>query len=303
MLLTDPKQLETWTNYLSSIVGFTGNPDIINGFSWTNVSTLTVEQYLALLDTAEAAFTSFNWSFLSAQLPFFRSILEGNGLPASVINQALGLIEDFIAGDLSLITDGFDTVRAYLGGFAPSTGLVEALSGAPEEIGIRVDGNGTDENIVGTAFDDRLFGNGGKDKIDAQNGADIVNGGNGNDRLFGGGGKDKMNGGGGRDVIKGGNANDTIKGGGGNDKIFGDTGADKLFGGRGADDFIFKIGDGRDVIKDFTVGKDQIDMAGVTIEDITISKKGADVLLTYEDIIVLVEDVTKAEMNDADNFL
>lgn len=61
---------------------------------------------------------------------------------------------------------------------------------------------------------------------------------------------------------------DTIRGNGGDDTITGGTGSDRLYGGEGADAFIFDDGDskrgagnsGRDVIFDFVVGEDTLDL-------------------------------------------
>ncbi|MBR3049978.1 MAG: calcium-binding protein, partial [Selenomonadaceae bacterium] len=58
----------------------------------------------------------------------------------------------------------------------------------------------------------------------------------------------------GADLIKGGNGNDTIDGGKNNDKIYGGAGDDSLWGGEGDDIFLYRDGDGNDVIADFELG-------------------------------------------------
>ncbi|MBE8951012.1 MAG: calcium-binding protein, partial [Quinella sp. 3Q1] len=58
----------------------------------------------------------------------------------------------------------------------------------------------------------------------------------------------------GADLIKGGNGNDTIDGGKNNDKIYGGAGDDSLWGGEGEDIFLYRDGDGNDVIADFELG-------------------------------------------------
>ncbi|GGA07523.1 calcium-binding protein [Neptunicoccus cionae] len=312
MLLTDTTDLESWADYISSLVAITGSPDLTKGFDWSSISKMTVGTYLDLLDTVETALEAFDWSFYASLLPTIRTQLSAAGLGASEIDAAIGFLEDFISGDLSLITEGFDTVREALAGYAPGDDLIEALAGGPISGGIRLDGDGGKDEFTGTASDDYLSGAGGNDKLLGLGGKDDLFGGGGSDKLRGGAGKDKLEGGNGKDNLQGGSGNDTLKGGGGadvlkggggKDKIIGGAGNDKLWGNRGADDFIFKSGDDRDVIKDFNVGQDEIDLAGASVDDISFIKKGDDVLLRYDDIKVLVENVTRAEMMDDDNFI
>ena len=312
MLLTDTKDFESWAEYISGLVAFTGNPDLINGFDWTSISKMTVGTYLDLLDTVETALDAFDWSFVTTLIPMIRSHMSAAGVSAAEIDAAVGVLDDFISGDTSLISEGFDFVREALAGYSDETDLITALSGDPVDSGIRLDGDGGKDEFTGTAFDDYLSGAGGNDKLLGLGGKDGLYGGGGSDKLRGGAGKDKLDGGNGKDNLQGGSGNDTLKGGGGadvlkggggKDKIIGGAGNDKLWGNRGADDFVFKSGDGKDTIKDFKVGQDEIDLAGASVDDITFVKKGEDVLLRYDDIKVLVENVTRAEMMDDDNFI
>lgn len=312
MLLTNPKDLESWAAYVSSLVSFSGNTDLINGFNWTNISKMTVGNYLTLLDSVETALGSFDWSFIANILPTIRTQMSSLGLGTAEINAAIGVLEEFITGDLSLITEGFDVIREHLAGFGPGTDLITALSGDPVDSGIRLDGDNSAETLTGTAFDDYLSGGGGNDKLLALagddrvlggNGNDILRAGAGNDTLDGGGGRDKVEGGSGNDLLKGGADVDVLKGGGGRDKIIGGGGNDKLWGNKGADIFVFKAGDGKDTIKDFQLGQDRINMAGADMDEIKFIKKGGDVLLSYDDIKILVEDVTRSDMMDDGNFI
>jgi T1SS-143 domain-containing protein len=69
---------------------------------------------------------------------------------------------------------------------------------------------------------------------------------------------------GGNDTLDGGAGNDTIFGQEGNDVITGGAGNDVLYGGTGEDVFMYNAGDnGVDVIKDFTVGEDVLDISGM----------------------------------------
>ena len=129
-----------------------------------------------------------------------------------------------------------------------------------------IGGNGHD-TLVGSTGRDRLAGGGGNDVLRGQGGNDVLNGGGGDDRLNGGSGADRLigksgddrlSGGGGNDVLRGGAGDDVLRGGGGRDRIIGGAGNDTLIGGAGADTFVFKEGDGADVVRDFNAGQDRL---------------------------------------------
>jgi Ca2+-binding RTX toxin-like protein len=111
-----------------------------------------------------------------------------------------------------------------------------------------------------------LFGGTGNDYINGGDGADRLSGGNGADILFGGAGADVLNGDGGDDTLYGGSGNDSLFGGNGSDFLSGGLGNDQLTGGNGADTFLFRQGDGRDTILDYSRSQGdriQIDMNGI----------------------------------------
>lgn len=161
-----------------------------------------------------------------------------------------------------------------------------------------IGGDGADL-IHGRAGNDNLSGNEGDDKLVGSQGNDFIDGGSGNDEIYGGDGADFILGGDGDDFICGGTdsdlrsqdyGQDTIYGGAGNDTIFGSLEVDHIYGGDG-DDIIAAAwsGDqiwgnagadifmitypadsttfqgptpyyGVDVIQDFEVGIDRIDL-------------------------------------------
>lgn len=134
------------------------------------------------------------------------------------------------------------------------------------------DGNDTlrgglgDDTLSGDAGNDRLIGKEGNDQINGNDGNDTVRGGEGNDTIDGMEGDDRLLGDAGDDLLSGGNGKDRVFGGEGNDTLTGGLGRDVLFGNDGADiyDFNSVLESQRgsaDVLKDFEVGVDQIDIS------------------------------------------
>lgn len=149
-------------------------------------------------------------------------------------------------------------------------------------------GDGNDE-MYGNAGDDTLHGGTGNDTLSGDEGNDVINAGTGNDQVLGGEGDDKiqgqagddtLSGGEGKDYLSGGSGEDLIQGGAGADKIVGGTGADTIEGGEGndhlwggqwsgdnsGDTFVLSSGSGRDMIHDFEVEHDQIDLSAYGVE-------------------------------------
>ena len=87
-------------------------------------------------------------------------------------------------------------------------------------------------------------------------------GGSGDDFLWGGPGNGNLSGGAGDDRLDGGSGNDSLNGGTGNDRLVGGTGNDTLHRRkRIADMFVFERGFGHDVVTDFTVGLDHLELS------------------------------------------
>ncbi|MFU8863436.1 MAG: beta strand repeat-containing protein [Rhodobacterales bacterium] len=93
-------------------------------------------------------------------------------------------------------------------------------------------------------------------------GVDRIDGFTGNDTITAAGATAAqfITGGDGDDFIVGGSGNDSLFGGAGDDRLIGGAGDDYLVGGTGADTFVFANNFGRDVIRDFEVGVDQIEI-------------------------------------------
>ncbi|MCV0429394.1 MAG: M10 family metallopeptidase C-terminal domain-containing protein [Roseibium sp.] len=130
--------------------------------------------------------------------------------------------------------------------------------------------------ILGSENADLLAGQSGDDALEGFSGNDHLKGRDGNDRLLGGSGDDRLDGGEGRDIITDG------------------SGSDILIGGEGADTFVFVTDGVCDVIEDFEVGIDKIDLsqAGViSFEELSIRADGwwQDVEISYGDDLIKLD--------------
>ncbi|WP_165937561.1 S8 family serine peptidase [Antarcticimicrobium sediminis] len=138
--------------------------------------------------------------------------------------------------------------------FGPDTRIEHAISGDGNDW---LRGNGVDNFLSGNRGDDRLSG-----RV-------------GDDDLFGGTG------------------NDVIRGGRGRDQIEGGAGDDILWGGRGRDVFVFGPGAGSDVIRDFDVEKDALDIAFLGGSPFILDARddGADLLIGFLDFEIRLTDL------------
>lgn len=89
--------------------------------------------------------------------------------------------------------------------------------------------------------------------------------------MFGNGGNDTLNGGGGND---GGEGDDVINGNAGNDIMEGGAGNDTLNGGAGDDTYLFRVGDGQDIINNLGGGNDKLVFGGLNAGDLWFSQSG-----------------------------
>jgi Ca2+-binding RTX toxin-like protein len=133
-----------------------------------------------------------------------------------------------------------------------------------------LNGLGGDDVLKGNAGNDKLDGGLGNDRLDGGDGNDVLVGGSGHDTLIGGIGDDTLWGDDGNDALHGGSGNDVLDGGAGDDVLSGDVGTDRLTGGAGADVFQFGAtahstvsATSRDIITDFQIGLDKIDLSGI----------------------------------------
>jgi serralysin len=202
-----------------------------------------------------------------SDFPITYSLVAGGDSARFAINPSTGVLTFIAAPDYETPTDS-DLNNSY---------LVTVLASAPSPLGLLQDTQALTVNVTnvvgitqtasgntplnGTGEEDTLTGTGGANTINGLGGNDIINGLNGNDTL---------NGGDGNDTIDGGSGGDTIDGGNGNDRITGGTGTDRMTGGAGVDTFVFTAnGESststttRDIIVDFLVGTDKIDLSAI----------------------------------------
>ncbi|MGR3759602.1 calcium-binding protein [Roseobacteraceae bacterium NS-SX3] len=214
-------------------------------------------------------------------------------------DQNSGYRHDVIAGG-----SGNDTISGLTGAdrLYGNAGSDRIAGGAG---GDRIFSGSGDDRIAGGAGDDRAFGNTGNDAISGGRGRDLLSGGGGHDTLAGGEGADRLLGGRGSDLLVGGSGNDDLFGGEGRDTLLGHQGDDLLTGGAGRDVFLFHRNHGNDTISDFELGIDRIEIGrgASRLGQLDFEQQGEDVLVSFSNVTILVEDVTLAQLQDADNFL
>ena len=105
----------------------------------------------------------------------------------------------------------------------------------------------------------------------------------------------------GRNSIDGKAGNDTLYGAEGDDRIIGGTGNDLLTGGTGNDLFIFKAGDGNDIITDFVAGgsDDRLQISGYAKYSAK-TQVGTDTRLTFGSDSILLKNVDADDLTSAD---
>ncbi len=127
-----------------------------------------------------------------------------------------------------------------------------------------INGYAGDDSITGSNYDDSLDGGDGNDAVQGIGGNDFIYGRSGDDTLVGGWGADALIGGAGNDTLYGDQQESTgtdwystIE-----DVLDGGVGNDYLAGGGGNDRYIFRRGDGQDVIDDKSRSYSYTDFGG-----------------------------------------
>jgi Ca2+-binding RTX toxin-like protein len=129
------------------------------------------------------------------------------------------------------------------------------------------------DTVCGDLGNDTVLGMADSDIVLGFDGDDLINGNQGDDTVYGGEGNDWVYGGKDNDLVSGGNGDDTVSGDLGNDTLCGCAGSDYLSGGQGEDVFILASGKDADIIADFVVGEDMLQLcSGLTFNDLSITQ-------------------------------
>ena len=170
------------------------------------------------------------------------------------------------------------------GGYLSFSSIQKAQLGA----GIYADGNvyfALAPNGKKQAMIENLITGDGVDTIHGNKADNVINTGGKNDVIYGMGGADTLLGGGGRDKIIGGPGDDIIDGG---------IGRDWLKGAKGADVFILNDRSSKDVIMDFEVGVDLIDVPDNNLATLTLSNTGH-LTVEYDGAMMILRHVDSGD--------
>ena len=177
----------------------------------------------------------------------------------------------------------------------------------------KIKGDNKSNKMYGLKGNDWLYGKLGNDVFNGGKGRDTAqfssrnntikltttkkqNTGDGKDRLIsienvnGGGGKDKIIGNKAKNILNGQKGKDRLYGGKNDDILIGGGGKDKCWGQQGRDTFRIKRGAGYMIVKDFSDGKDRIQL-GSGHKGLKLKTRGDDVYVYQrKDLMAIVED-------------
>ena len=143
-----------------------------------------------------------------------------------------------------------------------------------------------DDVVPGLEGDNQIFAKGGNDLVTLGDGTQMVDAGAGDDTVITGSGDDVIITGIGADTVDAGAGNDIITSSGDNNRLTGGAGDDIINGGTGDDNFVFRPGDGYDLIHD-QGGLDALLIDGIfgdiTPEDFWVERVGNDVVVKLDD--------------------
>ncbi len=163
--------------------------------------------------------------------------------------------------------------------------------------------NNSDDPIRDLNGADLLFGNGGDDRIEGNEGMDTLVGGDGNDTTYGGQGNDLLFGEAGNDLMWGDAGDDTLCGGTGNDTLIGGMGNDTLLAGEGNDTFVLSADMGIDLISDFQVGQDVLQLDGLDFNQLEMVQEGNNTQVSFNNQLIAVLEQVNVDDITSDSFI
>lgn len=234
----------------------------------------------------------FDDGITASQLAFAR---DGDDLLITVNGDAtktVRVLGHFLGGDAAI-----DFVQPASGSML-DTAAINALAGEGTSPGggdPTEPGNDADytKTITGTSASEQLVGTSGRDLIRGVGGADTLFGMGGDDKLVGGDGDDYLSGGNGSFS---GSGSDILVGGAGVDTLVGEDGNDLLQGGAGDDKYLYKAGNGKDVIDNTGGGTDWLFFNDVDRARLSFHRSG-------DDLIVLVDGDSSQQVRVQNHFL
>lgn len=202
------------------------------------------------------------WAFDLAATEAGRATLES--VEIVIVNGSISLSD---AGGYAIGGQAADTISGRGG-----RDIISAAAGNDY-----LQGNGGSDQIDGGQGDDQLYGGDGNDLLIGGAGTDQLYGGNENDLLLGGEGNDRLYGAAGNDTLRGEAGDDILQGELGSDRLDGGIGNDSLYGGSGNTAYIFRRGDGNDIVHvshDVAAVKNNVLILGdgIIASDITLGR-------------------------------
>ncbi len=280
-----------------------GNPISPENYSYqytyignsSNVSGITITS-----DSGDIGYVVFEVDEDSSNNSFYRvesdaSITYGNQADTSFEEDFTYTVEDGQGGSddatLSITSNGSNYINIV------GSNYNDAIHGLNSDE--HIEGVGAQDHLTGGAGNDSLAGGGGNDFLVGGTGQDLLSGDSGNDSLYGnqggdflagdlgddslygGQGQDYLYGGLGNDILVGNADDDFLLGDSGNDVLNGSDGHDRLVGGDGHDTFIVGEPDSSDVIVDFNIAEDALDISELL--DITTNSMDHEAIQAYLD--------------------
>ena len=178
----------------------------------------------------------------------FTTLWDGNGRDTiSLVNYSTDVTADLAPGG-SIYFSSIQRAQLGAGIFAEANVYLPLAPDAKKRAFI--------DNLLTGDGDDMIFGNSFTNSIST------------------GAGDDNITAFGGEDTILGGAGRDFIIGGPGDDRIVGGPDKDKMKGSGGADVFVMDANSGKDIVRDFKIGTDKVEVPNNGLATLTVSNTG-----------------------------